>query len=557
MEKATADRLHVKHPENTLHQRLCEELGLCSAQADKAVEIFLDWSKVNCASTRPPGQIVRTAVAADEPAGKPVKHCHTREIDLTIDHRGDIDIQHRHGTPALRMTKILRMSWEAYEQGALLSHEDLAAIIGIDRTTVKRLVKHLRQLGFLVPTRGVIHDMGRAPSHKEPICRLLCRGYVYTEIATMTGHTERSIERYALQFGQVIKLRDEGAAPNDIRIVTGLSEQAVALYLRLYNEHNTDEFRPHLDTLKRRFESGKGIVGPGQYPPKKSQRDPLEKIKNDDFFRATSLLLRKHLGLTATIADFVAKHVVELHDDLFVDTSRLEPGQTMLLVDSAQSAPKYSGHLSVERPLVPVVLSPWTADKIDIWRSKQTRTEKIGLVGDALARQARKQGGTMTVSLLAFLLNVSCHTMSKALAHLRQRQNDPTPIKGHTEDAGMTTSHKDIICDLHDQGYTPPEISKITCHIPESRDRYLKTNLRVETLCRVLRCIPDEVQTARFLGIERSVARQYLQRLQRNMARGDKTAPPLRLTTKPPPSLSPPSGSCRHEAQQPNVEQQQ
>lgn len=556
MEKATADRLHVKHPENSLYQRLCEDLGLCSAQADKAIEIFLEWSQVNCASARPPGQIVRTAVAADEPAGKPIRHCHTREICLTVDHRGDIKIQHRHGTPALRMTKIFRMTWEAFEQGGLLSHEDLAAILGIDRTTVKRFVKRLREFGLTVPTRGVIHDMGRAPSHKEPICRLLCRGYVYTEIATMTGHTERSIERYALQFGQVIKLRDEGASPNDIRIIADLSEYAVALYLRLYNEYNTDEFRSHLDTLKRRFESGKGIVGPGQYPPKKPQRDPLEKIKNDDFLRATSLLLQKHLGLTASIADFVAQHIIELHKELFLDTKRIGPGQTVFLVDSAESAPKYSGHLDTDRQLVPVVLSPWTADKIDIWRSKQTRTEKIGLVGDALARQARKQGGTMTVSLLAFLLNVSCHTMSQALAHLRQRQNDPTPIKGHTEDAGTTTTHKNIICDLHDQGYTPPEISKITCHIPESRDRYLKTNLRVKTLCRVLQCIPDEVQTARFLGIERSVARQYLQRLQRNMARGDKTPTTARLTASSAPPSPQPSAPCRHDIQEPRIQRQ-
>lgn len=102
MKNATADRLHVKNPENTIHRRLCEDLGICSAQADKAGEIFLDRAKLNCASTRPPGQIVRTAVAADEPAGKPIRDSHTREICLTDDHRGYTDIPHRHGTPALR-----------------------------------------------------------------------------------------------------------------------------------------------------------------------------------------------------------------------------------------------------------------------------------------------------------------------------------------------------------------------------------------------------------------------------------------------------------------------
>jgi hypothetical protein len=102
MKDATADRIHVKHPENTLHRRLCEELGICSARADEAVEILLDWAKLNCGSTRPPGQIVPTAVAADEPAVKPIRDCHTREICLTVGHRGDTDVQHRHGMAVLR-----------------------------------------------------------------------------------------------------------------------------------------------------------------------------------------------------------------------------------------------------------------------------------------------------------------------------------------------------------------------------------------------------------------------------------------------------------------------
>jgi hypothetical protein len=167
---------------------------------------------------------------------------------------------------------------------------------------------------------------------------------------------------------------------------------------------------------------------------------------------------------------------------------------------------------------VPVVLSPWTQDKLDILSSPRPLKERRALVADALAREAKAQGGTMSISCLAFLLGTSPVALADALAELRQQQDDPTPIKGITEDAGATLTHKEVICDLQDLGYTPPEISVVTCHEPESRDRYLKANLRVETLLKVLGRIPDDVQAARFLGMKRSVVKQYLDRLRRKQA---------------------------------------
>lgn len=524
MDQATADRLRVKHPENSLYQRIIDEVGVCPAQADRAVELFLDWAHTNCAEARPAGQILRTIVAAFEPAGKPIKCCQTLEVKLTAEHRNDPEILLRHGSEALRRTRLLRFCWEAYEQGGLLSYEDLASLLVVNPSTVKRQVAKLRELDLFVPTRGAVQDIGRAPSHKEFIGRLLCRGYVYTDLVAMTHHSERSIERYALDLGRVIKLADEGAALNDIRIICELSESAVACYLRLYEEHNTDEFRQHLDSLKRRFESGKGIVGPGQLPAQKpAAADPLERLQDRDFTQATSRLLQQTVDLTPSVARHVAEQVTALAEQSFVDTQRLQPGQTVMLVESASSAPKYSGQPAANRSLVPVVLSLATPDKIEIWRSADSTKQKRARIADALAREAREQGGTSTIALLALLLGTSSAPMSAALADLRQRQEDPTPIQGITEDAGATLTHKEVICDLHDAGYTPPEISEITCHAPESRDRYLKTNLRVETLVKVLERIPDEVQAARFLGIRRSVVAQYLNRLEKKWARRAQT----------------------------------
>lgn len=518
MNKATANRLGVKHPENSLYQQLKDQVGLCPAQTDKATEIFLEWARVNYDQTRSAGQIIRTVVSATEPAGKPIKHCDTRDVRLTIDHRYDIEILKLHGTPALRRAKVFRLCWEAFEQKGLLSYEDLVSILGCDIKSVQRMVKAIRKQGIVVPTRGTVKDIGRAPSHRESIGRLLCRGRLYTEISAMTGHEESSIERYALVLGQVVYLMDKGAEPNDIRIVCDLPETTLECYMRLFREHNTREFRQHLDTLKRRFESGKRVVGPGQVQRHRPQKDAMQTLQERDFTLAVSRQLQQALDLTPLIADFVASKVTELQAQTFYGLGLIAPGQTVLLVESSDSAPKYSGHSTSNRPLVPVVLSPWTSDKIDIWRRENlTMTQRRALIADAIAREARAQGGTCTVGLLALLLSTSSSALASALASLRLQQEDPTPIKGITEDAGATLTHKGVICDLHDAGYTPPEISTITCHAPESRDRYLKTNLRIQTLVKILGTIPDDVQTARFLGIRRSVAEQYLKRLKRRL----------------------------------------
>ena len=51
----------------------------------------------------PPGKITLIAVAADEPAGKPVSHCKKQTVCLTL-HRGKVDdrLIHQHGPAGFR-----------------------------------------------------------------------------------------------------------------------------------------------------------------------------------------------------------------------------------------------------------------------------------------------------------------------------------------------------------------------------------------------------------------------------------------------------------------------
>ena len=94
-----------------------------------------------------------------------------------------------------------------------------SSLLTVDPSTVKSYNREFEKAEFFVPTRGKVKDMGRCPSHKQIICRLLGKGYTYQQISVMTGHSEASIERYAGSFGKVIALANRGTHIDDIRLI--------------------------------------------------------------------------------------------------------------------------------------------------------------------------------------------------------------------------------------------------------------------------------------------------------------------------------------------------
>jgi len=87
--------------------------------------------------------------------------------------------------------------------------------------------------------------------------------------------------------------------------------------------------------------------------------------------------------------------------------------------------------------------------------------------------------------------------------------------KGLLEDAGPTLTHKDWIVDLDQHGFTAEEISFLSRHAPSSRDRYIETYRRVETLRALKGRVPDEAEVVKELRLRPHIARQYLDLLQK------------------------------------------
>jgi len=255
------DRLRWKETFHSLEVELQSEYGLSPVASRALIQRIgevLDCYRAAGEGARAPGQITYPGVAVGERAGKPVRHCLTVPVSLSMLHESDAEVLHELGSPALRRARLARMSEEAYRQGAALSHEDLSLLLAVDISTVRRLAQGCAEEGARVPTRGVVEDIGPSVSHKEQVIGLYFRGLLPGRIAGRTGHSLGSVERYLSDFARVVHLQRDGMSEEAIARITALTPRLVMSYLELARQHDRPSHQAVFDRLLRRFWTPEG-----------------------------------------------------------------------------------------------------------------------------------------------------------------------------------------------------------------------------------------------------------------------------------------------------------
>ena len=233
MEENAVERLKAKSPEEAIIGQIGRDFNLAPFMARTQFEQMQRYFEQYLGLQRDVGQMTFLAVSADTPPGRSLPDCPRIAVSLTLDSPDDLEAL-RWGVAALRRSKIQRLTVEAYEQGALLTQEDLARLLCTSRSTIKRDVAYLRSEDVAVPTRGQIKDIGRGVSHKAQIVSDWLAGYTFSEIQRRRCHGTGSIERYCDDFLRVARLHTHGLTVTEIRISTGLSERLIQEYLGLY-----------------------------------------------------------------------------------------------------------------------------------------------------------------------------------------------------------------------------------------------------------------------------------------------------------------------------------
>lgn len=250
------ERLGWKEPLHSLRVELERDYGLSvieSRALEQRVGEFVDTYVSQDPEAKSHGQVWYQAVKLGERAGKPVRYCQTVSVSLTLIHPSDAEILEANGSPALRRVRLVRLCGEAYRQGGVLSHEDLSLLLAVDTSTIRRLVKQCKAAGERPMTRGIADDIGPAVSHKERVIQLCFRGFLAAGIATRTGHSLGSVERYLTDFSRVVALSRQQVSTETICRLTSLSMPVVTRYLKLAKQYDQPEHQCVLDRLLLRF----------------------------------------------------------------------------------------------------------------------------------------------------------------------------------------------------------------------------------------------------------------------------------------------------------------
>ena len=250
------ERLAWKEPLQSLEVELQQDFGLSPVASRALVRRlgeFLEIYSGNREDSRGAGQVCYPAVAAGERAGKPLRHCLTVPVKLTLLHPDDVQVLHQDGSPALRRVRAARLCHECLRQGAALSHEDISLLLGVEISTVRRMVADCAAESERPPTRGLVDDIGPTVTHKEQVLRLYFRGLLPGRVAARTGHSLGSVERYLGDFARVAALRLQGLTREATARITGMSPSLVQRYLELLEQYEGAAHRPVLERLLRRY----------------------------------------------------------------------------------------------------------------------------------------------------------------------------------------------------------------------------------------------------------------------------------------------------------------
>lgn len=214
-----------------------------SAIVDSVYKIYAPYFQTN--GSIKPGQILFQLLSIDNNAS--VALAESKQITATLtfdDPIEDLKIREKEGVIGLRRYRMQRVCNEAYQQGGLLTVEDLAnRLFNCGERTICRDLKYLRDHNIILPLRSTIKDMGRTISHRSLIIKHWLKGREYSDISRDTFHSIASVRNYVDKFKRVVALSEENYDVNTIAFLVKLSSPLVEEYFNLYKKHPVAQHR--------------------------------------------------------------------------------------------------------------------------------------------------------------------------------------------------------------------------------------------------------------------------------------------------------------------------
>ena len=208
----------------------------------------------NSASMKP-GQILFEVVSVENSAKKKLSACQMKSVVLTLDAgTSDLLVRQESGVIGLRRHRLERIANECFQQGGLLTVEDIAnRLLNCGERTLVRDIKALKEQGVCLPLRSTIKDMGRSISHREMIVKYWLQGMEFSLISRQTNHSIEASANYVEKFKRVICLAKDNHEISTIAFLVKISVNLVQQYYDLYQTlHIVHHREKELDELVKK-----------------------------------------------------------------------------------------------------------------------------------------------------------------------------------------------------------------------------------------------------------------------------------------------------------------
>jgi hypothetical protein len=204
--------------------------------ADELIKIFQENNRdINSIK---PGQVLWNAIHKDTRADW--DNMKLVPVILTLVNNDDISkLENGLKIPEHRQNVVARILEEAYSQNALLSMRDVSLLLSINDSyaTINRK-KYEGKHNVHLPHPGNLQDMGSCITHKYQIvykCVVEKKDPIVA--AKETNHTVMAVDQYLKDFNRVKTLYLDNKDENYIHLVTKLSLNLIAQYIRIINKY--------------------------------------------------------------------------------------------------------------------------------------------------------------------------------------------------------------------------------------------------------------------------------------------------------------------------------
>ncbi|MCP4111874.1 MAG: DUF1670 domain-containing protein [Desulfobacteraceae bacterium] len=234
------ERLSLKELNQQFQQRIKIGMGCNPFVAEaitKAVQdIYFPYLK--SPENFSPGKMYFQCVSEKVGASTKISEADLVTVTLTLDGgKTDLDIRKKYGVLRLRQKRILRMCSEAFDQGGLLTVEDLAyRILNSGERTISRDLDQMRKRGENPPLRSTVKDIGKTITHRTIIIKNWLKGDELSDLKRKYNHSFSAIENYISTFKRVIFLTHEGNPVEQVAYLLKISVPLAKAHQDIWKE---------------------------------------------------------------------------------------------------------------------------------------------------------------------------------------------------------------------------------------------------------------------------------------------------------------------------------